>query len=55
MARTKGSKNNKPPITPETLSLAVEERIQLIASLIVDTIEARKQSESTVAQELINV
>ena len=54
MARTKGSKNKQLPVTPETLDLATEERIQLIAGLIVDTIEARKRSEATVGQEFAN-
>ena len=54
MARTKGSKNKKSPVALETLDLAIEERIRLIADLIVDRIEARRQSESAVAQELVD-
>jgi hypothetical protein len=54
MARTKGSKNKQPHIAPRTLSLATEERIQLIANLIVDTMEARKHTEMTAAQEFDN-
>jgi hypothetical protein len=54
MARTKGSKNKNPPITPASLSLTLEERIQLISNLIVDTISAKQQAEAVVAKEFIN-
>ncbi len=54
MARTKGSKNKKPPIIPATLNLTPEERIQLIAALIVDTISAKQQVEAVVAKEFID-
>jgi hypothetical protein len=51
MARTKGSKNKNLPVAPATLSLTIEERILLIADLIVDTLESQKQAESTVGRE----
>ncbi len=51
MARTKGSKNKQSPITSTTLGLTIEERIKLIARLLVDTFEARKHTEAIVSQE----
>ncbi len=51
MARTKGSKNKQSPITAATLDLTLEERIRLIANLVVDTLETRKRAESVIARE----
>jgi hypothetical protein len=51
MTRTKGSKNSTPPFTVATLNLSLEERIQLIANLIVDTIYAQKQVETVIEEE----
>ena len=52
MARTKGSKNSTHPFTVTTLNLSMEERIELIANLIVDTIYAQKQIEIEIGKEL---
>jgi hypothetical protein len=38
MSRTKGSANKNPPAVPDTVNFSTEERLELIASLIVDRI-----------------
>jgi hypothetical protein len=38
MARTVGSKNQKPAIVPHTVELSTEEKIEFLATLIVDRI-----------------
>lgn len=45
MARTKGSKNKDLSIRPETCKLTTEERLQLVANLIVDRIMHDKDDE----------
>jgi len=38
MARTKGSKNKNQDIRPQTSDLTTEQRLQLVANLIIDRI-----------------
>ena len=45
MARTKGSKNKDLNIRPETSTLTIEARLQLVANLIVDRIMHDKDDE----------
>lgn len=44
MARTKGAKNKKPTIDPLHTTMTVEERLEFIASLIVERIEEDQKS-----------
>lgn len=44
MGRTKGSSNKQESIQIDELSLSSDERIQLLARIIVDRIEADKRS-----------
>ena len=45
MARPKGSKNKARPV-PYPMNLSTEERIQLLASIILDTIEEEQRNGS---------
>lgn len=44
MARTKGAKNKKPTIDPLHTTMSGEERLEFIASLIVEGIEEDQES-----------
>lgn len=52
MSRPKGSRNKVIAGTPPTLSLSVEERIQIIANLIVDRIIDDQQQGETLLKQL---
>lgn len=55
MARTKGSKDKNPMVRPPTSTLTCEERLQLVANLIVDRIMYDEQNGrkllSTISRE----
>ncbi len=38
MGRTKGTKNKNPPAVPDTVSFTTEQRVEFIATLIVERI-----------------
>jgi hypothetical protein len=53
MARTKGAKNE--PKTPEIFTMTTEDRIRLLANLIIDVVsdpERRKAVDEAIAKEL---
>ena len=52
MARTKGSENKSAMIRPPTSTLTAEERMQLVANLIVDRILDDEQNGQKLLKEL---
>lgn len=52
MSRSKGSKNKNSNIRPVTTNLSIEERIKLIANLIVDRIMFEQKQNHKLFKEL---
>lgn len=52
MARTKGSKNQNSSALPDYATLPVEQRIEILANLIVDKIYEDLQSDQAVLSQL---
>jgi hypothetical protein len=51
MGRTRGSLNNSLIVVSPLLAMTVEERIQCIATLILDTIEAQQRTRVEINKE----
>lgn len=52
MARTKGSKNKNSSALPDYTTLPIEERINVLANLIVDKIFEDLQGKQTILRQL---
>ena len=52
MGRRKGSKNKQPTVDPLHTVMTSEERLEFIASLIVDRIEEDQESGHTLLEEI---
>jgi hypothetical protein len=55
MARTKGSKNKNSSALPDYATLPTEERIKVLANLIVDKIYEDLQGKKTILNQLSKV
>lgn len=55
MARTKGSKNKNSSTLPDYATLPVEERINVLANLIVDKIFEDLQGKQSILSQLVEL
>jgi hypothetical protein len=52
MGRTKGSKNKDSMARPDTSELSVDERLQLVANLIIDQIQEDQKNERKLLKQI---
>jgi hypothetical protein len=52
MGRTKGSKNKDSMARPDTSELSVDERLQLVANLIIDRIQEDEKNDLKLLKQL---